>query len=116
MKKYLNYTLTALALVALMACSEDASSPSSGLAPDGGKELIAFAVSSAVFYVGNFRVNTAGDEAGLIAPGPDPAGEHTVRAGNGRNGSREADVFLSITWNSPSLDHRSETAQAKTCV
>ena len=42
MKKYLNYTLTALALVALMACSEDASSPSSGLAPDGGKELIAF--------------------------------------------------------------------------
>lgn len=41
MKKYLNYTLTALALVALMACSEDASSPSSGLAPDGGKELIA---------------------------------------------------------------------------
>ena len=42
MKKYLNYTLTAFALVALMACSEDASSPSSGLAPDGGKELIAF--------------------------------------------------------------------------
>lgn len=42
MKKYLNYTLTAFALCALMACSEDASSPSSGLAPDGGKELIAF--------------------------------------------------------------------------
>lgn len=42
MEKYLNYTLTAFALCALMACSEDASSPSSGLAPDGGKELIAF--------------------------------------------------------------------------
>ena len=43
MKKYLNYTLTAFALCALMACSEDTSSSrSSGLAPDGGKELIAF--------------------------------------------------------------------------
>ena len=43
MKKYINYTLTAFALCALMACSEDTSSSgSSGLAPDGGKELIAF--------------------------------------------------------------------------
>ncbi len=43
MKNYLNYTLTAFALCALMACSEDTSSSgSSGLAPDGGKELIAF--------------------------------------------------------------------------
>lgn len=43
MKKHLNYTLTAFALCALMACSEDTSSSgSSGLAPDGGKELIAF--------------------------------------------------------------------------
>ena len=43
MKKYLNYTLTAFALCAMMACSEDTSSSgSSGLAPDGNKQLIAF--------------------------------------------------------------------------
>ena len=30
MKKYLNYTLTALALMALVACSEEGSSTSSG--------------------------------------------------------------------------------------
>ena len=43
MKKYLNYTLTAFALCALMACSEDTSSSgSSGLAPDGNKQLRAF--------------------------------------------------------------------------
>ena len=44
MKKYLNYTLTALALVALMACSDEASSTSSGTTPtpEGGKTLIAF--------------------------------------------------------------------------
>ena len=63
MKKYLNYTLTALALVALMACSEDASSPSSGLAPDGGKELIAFsqegsAMTRAVMTRSGFDTST----------------------------------------------------------
>ena len=42
MKKYLNYTLTALALVALTACSDDTSSASSSVTPDGGKQLIAF--------------------------------------------------------------------------
>ena len=44
MKKYLNYTLTALALVALVACTDEASSTSSGTtpAPEGGKTLIAF--------------------------------------------------------------------------
>lgn len=44
MKKYLNYTLTALALVALVACADEASSTSSGTTPtpEGGKTLIAF--------------------------------------------------------------------------
>lgn len=44
MKKYLNYTLTALALMALVACSEEGSSTSSGTTPtpEGGKTLIAF--------------------------------------------------------------------------
>ncbi len=44
MKKYLNYTLTALALMALVACAEEASSTSSGTTPtpEGGKTLIAF--------------------------------------------------------------------------
>ena len=44
MKKYLNYTLTALALMALVACSEEGSSTSSGTTPtpEDGKTLIAF--------------------------------------------------------------------------
>jgi len=44
MKKYLNYTLTALALMALVACADEASSTSSGTTPtpEGGKTLIAF--------------------------------------------------------------------------
>lgn len=44
MKKYLNYTLTALALVTLVACADEASSTSSGTTPtpEGGKTLIAF--------------------------------------------------------------------------
>ena len=44
MKKYLNYTLTALALVALVACADEASSTSSGTTPtpEDGKTLIAF--------------------------------------------------------------------------
>ena len=44
MKKYLNYTLTALALMALVACAEEAPSTSSGTTPtpEGGKTLIAF--------------------------------------------------------------------------
>lgn len=44
MKKYLNYTLTALALVTLVACTDEASSTSSGTTPtpEGGKTLIAF--------------------------------------------------------------------------
>lgn len=44
MNKYLNYTLTALALVALVACADEASSTSSGTTPtpEGGKTLIAF--------------------------------------------------------------------------
>lgn len=44
MKKYLNYTLTALALVVLVACADEASSTSSGTTPtpEGGKTLIAF--------------------------------------------------------------------------
>ena len=44
MKKYLNYTLTALALMALVACSEEGSSTSSGTTPtpEGDKTLIAF--------------------------------------------------------------------------
>ena len=50
MKKYLKYTLIALALGALQACSEDTStSGSSGLGPDGGKELISFSQEGGAF-------------------------------------------------------------------
>lgn len=50
MKKYLKYTLIALALGALQACSEDTStSGSSGLSPDGGKELISFSQEGGAF-------------------------------------------------------------------
>ena len=65
MKKYLNYTLTALALVALMACSDEASSTSSGttLTPEGGKTLIAFsqegsAMSTRAMTRSGFTANT----------------------------------------------------------
>ena len=65
MKKYLNYTLTALALVALMACSDEASSTSSGTTPtpEGGKTLIAFsqegsAMSTRAMTRSGFTANT----------------------------------------------------------
>lgn len=65
MKKYLNYTLTALALVALMACSDEASSTSSGATPtpEGGKTLIAFsqegsAMSTRAMTRSGFTANT----------------------------------------------------------
>ncbi len=65
MKKYLNYTLTALALVALMACSDEASSTSSGTTPtpEGDKTLIAFsqegsAMSTRAMTRSGFTANT----------------------------------------------------------
>ena len=65
MKKYLYYTLTALALVALMACSDEASSTSSGTTPtpEGGKTLIAFsqegsAMSTRAMTRSGFTANT----------------------------------------------------------
>ena len=65
MKKYLNYTLTALALVALMACFDEASSTSSGTTPtpEGGKTLIAFsqegsAMSTRAMTRSGFTANT----------------------------------------------------------
>ena len=65
MKKYLNYTLTALALVTLMACSDEASSTSSGTTPtpEGGKTLIAFsqegsAMSTRAMTRSGFTANT----------------------------------------------------------
>ena len=65
MKKYLNYTLTALALVALVACADEASSTSSGTTPtpEGGKTLIAFsqegsAMSTRAMTRSGFTANT----------------------------------------------------------
>ena len=65
MKKYLNYTLTALALMALMACSDEFSSTSSGTTPtpEGGKTLIAFsqegsAMSTRAMTRSGFTANT----------------------------------------------------------
>lgn len=63
MKKYLNYTLTALALMALVACSEEGSSTSSGTTPtpEGGKTLIAFSQEGSAMATRGFT------RAGFIA-------------------------------------------------